>query len=161
VVVRALATGSVAAANSEPSESGVVHDHIRPGEHQIVAIACIVVRIGTRHVKHASTVEGGEAVSGSSGSSELGPGGTSAEMISDRCSDANGKVPVKGVGEHLLPSAQSGRLWRPGPAVAAPGTGNRHIDLFCHRIPGQASVTKLQDLLCGGRVSGRTAPNAW
>ena len=62
-------------------------------------------------------------------------------MISDGCSDANCKVLVKCVGEHLLPSAQAGWIWRPGPPVAAPDTGDRHIDLFCHVAPGQALVT--------------------
>jgi hypothetical protein len=59
-------------------------------------------------------------------------------MISDGCLYAYRKVLVKGVCENLLPSAQSVRLWRPGPTVATPGTGNRHIDLCCYLIPGQA-----------------------
>jgi hypothetical protein len=78
-------------------------------------------------------------------------------MISDRRPDTNRKVLIKGVGENLLPTAQSGRLWRPGLSVAAPCTGNGHIDLFCHLIPAQALLTQLEDLLCGGRVSGRAA----
>ena len=157
MVVGALPTGSVTSCNRQPSESDVVHDHIRLRQHQIVAIACIGVRIGARHVKHTGTTEGGETVGGSSCGSELSPGGGSTEMISDGCTDANRKVLVKGVGENLLPTAQAWGLWRPGPPVAAPGTGNRHIDLLCHLIPGQALVTKLQDLLCGGGMSGRTA----
>ena len=157
MVVGALPTGSVTSCNRQPSESDVVHDHIRLRQHQIVAVACIGVRIGARHVKHAGTTEGGETVGGSSCGSELSPGGGSAEMISDGCSDANRKVLVKGVGENLLPTAQAWGLWRPGPPVAAPGTGNSHIDLFCHLSPGQALVTQLQDLLCGGGMSGRTA----
>ena len=108
-------------------------------------------------MEHAGTTEGGETVGGSSCGSQLSPGGRSAEMISDGCSDANRKVLVKGVGENLLPTAQAWGLWRPGPPVAAPGTGNRHIDLFCYLSPGQALVTQLQDLLCGGGMSGRTA----
>ena len=94
---------------------------------------------------------------GPSGSSQLSPGGRSTEMISDGCSDANRKVLVKGVGENLLPTAQTWGLWRPGPPVAAPGTGNRHIDLLCYLWPGQALVTKLKDLLRGGRMSRSTA----
>jgi hypothetical protein len=78
-------------------------------------------------------------------------------MISDRCSDTNGKVLVQRVGENLLPTAQAWGLRWPGPPVAAPGTGNRHIDLFCHLIPGQAFVTQLKDLPCGGTLSTRTA----
>ena len=101
--------------------------------------------------------EGGEAGGGSSCGGEFSPGGGSTQMISDGCTNANRKVLVKGVGEHLLPTAQAWGLWRPGPPVAAPRTGNRHIDLFCYLIPGQALVTQLQDLLGGGGMSGRTA----
>jgi hypothetical protein len=36
-----------------------------------------------------------------------------------------------------------------GLLVAAPGTGNRHVGLFCHLRPGQTSVTQLHDLLRG------------
>jgi hypothetical protein len=77
-------------------------------------------------------------------------------MISDSRSDANRKVLIKGVSEHLLPTAQASGFWWPGIPGAAPGTGNCHIDLFGHLLPGQALVTKLQDLLCGGGMSGRT-----
>ena len=55
VVVRALPTGSVSSCNRQPSESDVVHDHIRFRQHQMVAIACIGVRLRTRHMKHAGT----------------------------------------------------------------------------------------------------------
>ena len=109
-------------------------------------------------MEHAGTTEGGETVGGSSGSSQLSPGGGSTEMISDGCPDANRKVLVKCVGENLLPTAQAWGLWRPGPPVAAPGTGNRHTDLLCYLRPGQALVTKLKDLLRGSRMSGSTAP---
>jgi hypothetical protein len=68
-------------------------------------------------------------------------------MISDGRSDANGKVLLKRVGEHLLPTAKAWRVRRPGPSMAAPGTGNRHIDLFCHLIPHQPLVTQLHDLI--------------
>ena len=77
---------------------------------------------------------------GSSCGSQLSPGGGSIEMISDRCLDANGKVLVKRVGEHPLPTTQAWGLWRPGPPVAAPGAGDRHIDLLCYLWPGQALV---------------------
>ena len=70
-------------------------------------------------------------------------------MISDGGTDTNGKVLVKCVGENLLPTAQAWGLWRPGPPVTAPDTGNRHIDLFCHLIPGQALVMQHPDLLGG------------
>jgi hypothetical protein len=108
-------------------------------------------------VKHAGTTLARETVSGTSGSSELSPGGGSTEMISDGCTDPNGKVLIERVGEHLLPAAQASGLWRPGLPVVAPGAGNRHIDLFGHLIPGQASVAQLQDLLCRGGMSGRAA----
>jgi hypothetical protein len=78
-------------------------------------------------------------------------------MISDGHAYANRKVLVERVGEHLLPTARAWRLGWPGLLVAAPGTGNRHVDLFRHVIPGQALVTQLQDLLGGGGMSGRSA----
>jgi hypothetical protein len=78
-------------------------------------------------------------------------------MISDRCPDANRKVLIKSVGEHLLPTAQAGGLWRRSPPVAAPSAGNRHIDLFRYLWPGEALITKFKDLLSGGGVSVRTA----
>jgi hypothetical protein len=78
-------------------------------------------------------------------------------MISDGCTDTDCEVLVKGVGEHLLPTAQAWGVGWPGPPVAAPGTRNRHIDLFCHLSPDQALITKRQNLICGGAMSGRTA----
>jgi hypothetical protein len=78
-------------------------------------------------------------------------------MISDGCPDANGKVLVKCVGKNPLPLAQRWGLWRPGSPVAAPGTGNRHIDLLCYLGPGQALVTHLEDLLSGCGMRERTA----
>jgi hypothetical protein len=138
VVVRALPTGSVTSCNPQPSKSDLVHDHIRLRQHQIVAITRIVVRIGSRRVQHLGTTERSEAVGRSSGSSEFSTGWRSAEMISDGRSYANGKVLLKCVGEHLLPTAQARGTWGPGPPVAAPGTRNSHIDLLRHLIPGQA-----------------------
>lgn len=44
-----------------------------------------------------------------------------------------------------------------GPALAAPGTRNRHIDLFRHVSPGQALVTQLHDLLSASGMSRRSA----
>ena len=123
----------------------------------MVAVACISVRIGTGHVEHAGTTESGKTVGCSSCGNKLSPGRRSAEMISDRCLGANGEVLVKGVAENLLPTPQAGGLSRSGPPIAAPGTGNRHIDLLCYLRPGQALVTKLHDLLCGSRMSGSTA----
>jgi hypothetical protein len=138
MIVDCLATGSVTSGNRKPSQSSVVHDHIRLRQRQIGAIACIGVPIGTRHVEHAGTTEGGETMGGSSGSGELDAGGGSTEMIGDGCSYANRKVLIKSVGENLLPTAQAWRFWRSDPLIAAPDTGNGHIDLFCYLSPGPA-----------------------
>ena len=110
VVVLVLATGCVAYCNPQPSESDVVHDHIRLRQHQMLAVACIGVLIGSRHVVHAGLTEGGETVGRSSCGNQLSPGGHSAEMISDGCPDTYRKVLVKCDGEHLLPTAQA---WGP------------------------------------------------
>jgi hypothetical protein len=79
VVVGALPTGNLTSRDGKPSESGVVHDHIRLCQHQIVGC--------------------------SSCGGEFSPVRGSAEMISDGRSDANRKVLVKSIGEHLLPTA--------------------------------------------------------
>ena len=126
-------------------------------QHKICPIACIGVRIGTPHMKHVGPAQASETVGGSSRSSQLSPGGGSTEMISDGCPDPNRKVPVQGVSENLLPTAQSWRLCRPGFPVAAPCTRASHTYLFCDVGPAQVLVTKLQDLLCGGRMGRRAA----
>jgi hypothetical protein len=145
VVERALPTGSVIASNCQPSESDVVHDHIRLGQHQIVAVAYIGVHLA-RHVKHAGTTEGGETVGGSLCGGELSACRGPSEMISDCRSDTSGKVLVKGVGEHLLPTAQ------PWASAAGPSySGSRHQkpsyrppwpprsrSSLCHGAPGSA-----------------------
>jgi hypothetical protein len=157
VVVLVLATGSVTSGNRQPSDSDVVHDHIRLGKHQIGPITCISIRIGARHVKHAGTVPRGETVGGSSSSSQLSPSRGSTEMISDGCTDANGQVPIKGVSENPLPTAGTYGLWRPCLLVATPCTRASHACLFCDFCPAQVLVTKLQNLLCGGEASRRAA----
>jgi hypothetical protein len=43
------------------------------------------------------------------------------------------------------------------PLVTAPCTANRHINFFGHLIPGHASVTELQDLVCRGGMSRSSA----
>jgi hypothetical protein len=156
-VVGALPAGSVTSGHRQPSKSDVVHDHIRLRQHQVVAIACIVVTIGARHMEHTGMTESSKTVGGSSCGSQLSPGGRSIEMISDRRSDTNRKVLIKRVGKHLLPTAQAWGLRQKGPAVAAPRTGHGHIDPFCYLIPGQALVPQLQDLLCRVGMSRRTA----
>jgi hypothetical protein len=82
-------------------------------------------------VEQLGTTDGGETVGGSSCSRELSTGRSSAEMISDGCSDADGKVLIKGIRENLLPTAQAWRLWVSGSPVTAPDTRTSHIDLMC------------------------------
>jgi hypothetical protein len=160
VVVGALPTGSVTSGNRQPSESGVVHDHIRFRQHQIASVACIVIGIGARHMKHTGTTDSRETVGGSSCAGELSSGGGSIKMISDGCAYDNRKISVEGVGEHLLPSAQAWGLEWPGLPVG-PGTGNRHVDPFSHLIPGQALVTQLPGSLVWRWDGREDRPNAW
>jgi hypothetical protein len=63
----ALPTGSVTSSNRQPAESDVVHDHMGLGQHQIVAISCIVARIRARHVKHVGASEVGQTVGAANG----------------------------------------------------------------------------------------------
>ena len=69
------AAGSVISRNRQSSESDVVHDHIWLRQHQIRAVACIVIRIGARYIDHLGTTEGGETVGGSSSGGQLSPVG--------------------------------------------------------------------------------------
>jgi hypothetical protein len=147
VVVGALPAGSLICLPPPASESDVVHDHVRLRQHQIVAITHTAISIGARRVQQLGTTDGGETVGGSSCGGQLSPGRAPAEMISDSCAYANGKVLIKSINEHLLPTTQMWGPRRPRPLVAAPDTGNRHIDLLCYFIPGEALITKLQDLL--------------
>jgi hypothetical protein len=94
MVVGALPTASLIACHYQPSESDVVHDHIRPGKHQISAVACIVVCIGAWHMKHTGTTESGKTMGGSSCGGELSSAGSSTKMISDGSTDADRKVLV-------------------------------------------------------------------
>jgi|SRR5215211_5536329 len=157
MVVGALPTGGLTSSDSQPSQSDVVHDHVRLRQHQIGPITRIAIRILAGHMEHTGTTKSGEAVGCPSRGVELSSGGNSAEMISDGCPYANRKVLIKRVGENLLPTAQARTLWRPGSPVTAPSTGNRHINLFGHLIPGQALVAQLQDLLCGSGMSRSAA----
>jgi hypothetical protein len=79
--------------------------------------------------------------------------GGSTEMINDGRSNAHRKVLVKCIDQNLLPSAQPWGHWRPGPPIAAPGTGHGHIDLLCYLGPGRSLVTQLKDLLRGSWMS--------
>jgi hypothetical protein len=83
---------------------------------------------------------------------QLSSGGGATEMIDDGRSNTDRKVLVKRLCEHLLPSAQMRRLWRPGFPVTTPRPGNSHIDPFCHFSPGQTLVTQVEDLFGGGWV---------
>jgi hypothetical protein len=60
-----------------------------------------------RRVEHAGTTQRSEAVGGSPCSGELSTGWGSSKMISDRCTDTNRRVLIKGVGENLLPAARA------------------------------------------------------
>jgi len=42
-----------------------------------------------------------------------------------------------------------------GPPVAAPCAGDRHVGPLGHLTPGEALITKLNDLIGGGGMSGR------
>jgi hypothetical protein len=110
VVVGTLPTGSVTSRNCQSSESDVLDDQIRLRQHQIAAITYIAISIGARHVEDTGTAQRGETVSGSSCGVELSPSGRSTKMISDGCLDANRKVSIKRVGQHLLPAAQARAL---------------------------------------------------
>jgi hypothetical protein len=149
------ATCSVTSCNREPSESDVVHDHIRLRQHQIASVARIVVAFGARHVQHLGTTEGGETMGGSSCRVELSPSRRSSEMISDGRSDTNREVLMERVSEHLLPTAQPwGRRLMCSP-VATPRTRTSHTHLFCDLGPVQALVAKFHDLIGGGGMCGR------
>ena len=67
----AIPTGNGTSGHSQPSESDVVDDHIRLGQHQIVAITHIGVAIGALQMKRASTTEGDQTVGCSSCGSQL------------------------------------------------------------------------------------------
>ena len=82
MVLGTLSTSSVTSCHRQPTEPDVVHDHIRLRQHLIVAVACIVVGIGARHVD-TGTTQRGETVSGSSCGGEFGSGGGSTKMIRD------------------------------------------------------------------------------
>ena len=107
MVGRSLPTGSVTSCNGQSSQPNIARDHIRLCQHQIASIACIGVHIRPGHVKHVGTTKGGETVGGSSRSGEFSSRGRSAKVIGDGCSDASGKVLLKGVDQNLLPSAQA------------------------------------------------------
>jgi hypothetical protein len=62
-------------------------------------------RAGIPIGRNGRTTEGGETMGRTPCGNQLSPGGRSAEMISDCCPYANGKVLIEGVGEHLLPTA--------------------------------------------------------
>jgi hypothetical protein len=62
------------------------------GQHQRLVVACIVVRVQARYVEHPRTAQCSGTVGCLSSSSEFSASEGSIEMISDRRSDANGKV---------------------------------------------------------------------
>jgi hypothetical protein len=101
---------------NRPSAGLLVAALLGPETYPICLLGCAPL-----HVKHTGTTQRGETVGCSSCGIELSPGGRSTKMISDSCAYANRKVLVKGVGENLLPTAQSGRLWPAWPV----GSGSR------------------------------------
>jgi hypothetical protein len=107
-------------------------------------------------MQHTGTTESGETVGGSSGSGDFSSGGDSAERISDRRSNANGEVLVKVRRRAPAANGPGGVTLAAGPS----GTGSKRRKPSYrpgrHLSPGQALVTQLQNLLCGGRMSGRT-----
>ena len=80
-VVLGLLRPAAALPNSQPSESDVVHDHIRLRQHEIDPIVGIAVGILAGQVEHTRITEGGETVSGPSCGGEFDAGGDSTEMI--------------------------------------------------------------------------------
>ena len=106
MVVGALPTGSLTSCNGQSSESDVVHDHVRPRQHEIGAVARVGVLFRARHVEHAGATQRGETVGCASRGGELSTAGSLTEMITDSRSDADGEVLVEGVSENLLPTAQ-------------------------------------------------------
>jgi hypothetical protein len=72
MVVRALLAGSITSGHRQPSESNVVYDHVRLGQHQIIAVAYIGVHLGARHMELSAapppaTASGQRALSRRSG----------------------------------------------------------------------------------------------
>jgi hypothetical protein len=143
MIADGLAAGSVAACHRQSSESAVVHDHVRLGKDEIVAITAIGVRVGARNMKHTGPVGSGQTM----GSRELSSGRGSTEMISNRCSHANRKVWSSASARTCCQRPKRG-LWRPGFPIATPCTRASHTHLFCHLGPAQVLVTELRDLLC-------------
>ena len=112
----ALPTGSFSSCHGQPSEADVIHDRVGPGKHQIVAVACIGVRVGAQRMQHADATEGGETVGGSSSSIEFSSGGCSTEMISDGCTDTQpqgfGPASVRTWCQRPKRSGSGGRAFR-------------------------------------------------
>ena len=104
----------------------------------MVAIACIGVRIRTRHVEHAGPTEAGETVGSSSCGIQLSPRGGTTQMISDCRPHTNRKDFRQGRRRKPAANGPSVGTLAVGPPIAAPRTGNGHTDLLCYLWPGQA-----------------------
>jgi hypothetical protein len=65
-------------------------------------------------------------------------------MISDGCPDADREVLVKGVGEHLLPSAQALGTW----AAWLGGSGSETVISTCSAISGQVRAWSRSSRIC-------------
>jgi hypothetical protein len=78
-------------------------------------------------------------------------------MISNGCPYADSEVLIKRLGKDLLPTARAWGRGRQCLPVAAPCARASHTYLVCDLGPAQVLVTKLQDLIGGGGMSGRAA----
>jgi hypothetical protein len=90
------------------------YDHVRLRQHQVAAVACIVVGIGFRHIEHAGTTKSGGLWAARLGGGELSRGSGSTKVIRNGCSYANGKVLVdQSLGDPLQPAAARRRRLDP------------------------------------------------
>jgi hypothetical protein len=73
----------------------------------MVAIACIVVAIGARHMEQAARRRAVRLWAARRATVSSARVGAQPKMISNSRPDTNRKVLVNGVGEHLLPTAEA------------------------------------------------------
>src|SRR5215211_7261223 len=81
-------------------------------------------------------------------------------MISDGCATPMARFWSSASARACCQRPKTCCLWRPGLPAPAPDTGNGHVDLRGHLIPGQVLVTQLKDLLCGGMIGRDTRTGA-
>ena len=158
MVVHTPTTGPVVARNHSPSESDVVHDHIRPSQHEIVAI--VGVGIGALRIEHLRPAEGGETVGAVRRAAVSSARVGSAEMISVGCSAANGQVLIKRVGEDLSPSAESRGLWWPGSRYRLKARGNSPSKLVL-LSRSRSGLGSRSSRICCVEAQWAGAPRRW